>query len=145
MPGFYLGPVILHYRSHHVFVTVTSATRITDTVAWFPETDITPPLLPDTNKILIAAVKELLYAIMKYHLIGEIISPTLAQELQDLANLHNAPTTDLSSAPKVGTEKRVVLSEANILQEERVVLPVLALPNPVHTVPAAPQTVLSPL
>jgi hypothetical protein len=82
---------------------------------------------------------------MKYHLIGEIISQTLAQELQDLANLHNAPTTDLSSAPKVGTEKRVVLSEANILQEERVVLPVLALPNPVHTVPAAPQTVLSPL
>ena len=104
MPGFYLGPVILHYRSHHVFVTVTSATRITDTVAWLPETDINPPLLPDRNKILIAAIKELLYAIKKYHLTGEIKSPTLAQELQDLANLHNAPPTDLSSAPKIGTE-----------------------------------------
>ena len=41
VPGFYLGPAVLHYRSHHVFVTATSATRITDTVAWFPETDIT--------------------------------------------------------------------------------------------------------
>jgi hypothetical protein len=73
-------------------------------VAWFPETDITPPL-PDTNEILIAAIKDLLHAIKKYHLTGEIIPPTLAQELQDLASLHNAPPPDLSSAPKIGTEK----------------------------------------
>ena len=85
LSGFYLGPAILHYRSHHVFVTATSATRITDTVAWFPETYITPPL-PDTNEILIATIKDLLHAIKKYHLTGEIISPTLAQELQDLQN-----------------------------------------------------------
>ena len=83
LSGFYLGPAILHYRSHHVFVTATSATRITDTVAWFPETFITPPQ-PDTNEILIATIKDLLHAIKKYHLTGEIISPTLAQELQDL-------------------------------------------------------------
>ena len=42
-------------------------------------------------------------------------------------------------------QKRVVLPEENIVQEERVVLPVLALPNPVHTVPAAPQPILPPL
>jgi hypothetical protein len=38
VPGcFYLGPAVLHhYRSHHVFVTASSATRLTDTVAWFP-------------------------------------------------------------------------------------------------------------
>ena len=144
VPGFYLGPAVLHYRSHHVFVTATSATRITDTVAWFPETDITPPL-PDTNEILIAAIKDLLHAIKKYNLTGEIIPPTLAQELQDLASLHNDPPPDLLSTPKIGTEKRVVLPQENIVQEERVALPVLALPNPVHTVPAAPQPILQPL
>ena len=84
---------MLHYRSHHVFVTATSATRITDTVAWFPETDITPPL-PNTNEILIAAIKDLLHAIKKYHLTGEIIPSSLAQELQDLASMHNAPPPD---------------------------------------------------
>ena len=119
---------MLHYRSHHVFVTATSATRITDTVAWFPETDITP-LLPGTNEILIAAITGLLHAIKKYNLIGEVIPPTLAQELQDLATLHNASPIDLSSAPEIGTEKRVVLPEDNFVQEERVVLPTLALPT----------------
>ena len=144
VPGFYLGPAVLHYRSHHVFVTATSATRITDTVAWFPETDITPPL-PDTNEILIAAIKDLLHAIKKYNLTGEVIPPTLAQELQDLANLHNAPPTASPPAPEIGTEKRVVIPEDNIVQEERVALPTLAIPNPVHTVPAAPLPVLPPL
>ena len=125
-------------------MTATSATRITDTVAWFPETEVTPPL-PDTNELLIAAIKDFLHAIKKYNLTGEIISPTLAQELQDLATLHNAPPIDLLSAPETGTEKRVVLPEDNFVQEERVVLPTLALPNTVHTVPVAPQPILPPL
>ena len=144
MSGFYLGPAVLHYRSHHVFVTATSATRITNTVAWFPETDITPPL-PDTNEILIAAIKDLLHAIKKYNLNGEFIPPTLAQELQDFVNLHNALPTDTPPASEIGTEKRVVLPEENIVQEARVVLPTLASPNPVHTIPAAPQPILPPL
>ena len=110
--GFYLGPAILHYRSHHVFVTATSATRITDTVAWFPATDITPPL-PDTKEILIAAIKDLLHAIKKHHLTGEIIPPTLTQELQDFANLHNALPPDLSSAPKIGTDLSFWLSQTH--------------------------------
>jgi hypothetical protein len=64
-------------------------------------TDITPPL-PDTNEILIVALTDLLH---------EVIPLTLAQELQDLATLHNAPTIDLSSAPesvqkKVGITRR---------------------------------------
>ena len=73
------------------------------------------------------------------------IPPTLAQELQDLANLHNAPPIDSPPAPEIGTEKRVVLPEDNIVQEEMVELPTLAFPNPVHTVPVAPLLVLPPL
>jgi hypothetical protein len=34
--GFYLGPALLHYRSHICFVPKTGATRISDTLAHFP-------------------------------------------------------------------------------------------------------------
>jgi hypothetical protein len=87
VPGFYLGPALSHYRSHHVHVTATSAPRITDTIAWFPETAVTPPL-PDTKEILIAAIKDFLHAIKKYTLTGVLIPPTLAQDLLDLVSLH---------------------------------------------------------
>ena len=55
VPSYYLGPALTHYRTHHVFVTATSAPRVTDTVAWFPETDITPPP-PNATEMLIAAI-----------------------------------------------------------------------------------------
>jgi hypothetical protein len=70
-----------------VYVTATSATRITDTVAWFPETDITPPPV-DMSELLVAAIKDFLHAIKKYHLTGVLLPPTLVQDLQDLASLH---------------------------------------------------------
>jgi hypothetical protein len=46
--GYYLGPALTHYRSHHVFATATCAPRITDTVVWFLETAVTPPT-PDAK------------------------------------------------------------------------------------------------
>ena len=30
VPSYYLGPALTHYRTHHVFVTATSAPRVTD-------------------------------------------------------------------------------------------------------------------
>ena len=59
--------------------------------------------------MLIAAIKDFLKAIKKYNLIGEFSSPTLVQDLQDLASLHNiatAPGNPLT-APITGTETRV--------------------------------------
>ena len=87
MPGYIIGPALLqHYRSHHVLATATSAPRITDTVAWFPETDVTPTL-PDAQEILLAAIKDLSHAINRYNLTGEVLLPTLAKDLEDLASL----------------------------------------------------------
>ena len=34
--GFYLGPALQRYRCFEVFISTTSATRVTDTVEWFP-------------------------------------------------------------------------------------------------------------
>ena len=35
--GFYLAPALSHYRSWHVYVSETGGTRVSDTLAWFPE------------------------------------------------------------------------------------------------------------
>ena len=55
-------------------------------IAWFPETAVIPPQPPDTHELLIAAIKEFLTAIQKYNLAGELLPPTLVQDLQDLAS-----------------------------------------------------------
>ena len=158
VPGFYLGPALHHYRSHHVYVTATSAPRVTDTIAWFPETAVTPPP-PDTHELLIAAIKYFLTAIQKYNLTGELLPPTLVQDLQDLASLHNAPPPLLAAqvpvpAPAVQEqrvppivaepvqEQRVVLP-LDIVQEPRVALPTLAAANPVLTAPLAPTSIVA--
>ncbi len=145
VPGFYIGPALQHYRSHNVHVTATSAPRVTDTVAWFPETPVTSPQ-SDEKEMLIAAIKDFLQAITKYNLIGEFPSPTLVQDLQDLASLHNtaiAPTIPLT-APVIGTETRVGSHGETSVQEKRVVmLPTLASANPLHTTPSAPTPIVA--
>ena len=135
-PGFYIGPALTHYRAHHVYATATCAPRITDTVAWFPETTVTPPV-PDTKEILIAAIIDFLRAIKKYHLTGELFPPTLAQELQDLASLHSAHPVAATLAPESGIEKRVFLSENDSVQEQRVTLPSLVTATLTPTNPVA--------
>ena len=81
-----------------------------------------------------------LKAITIYNLIGEFSSPTLVQDLQDLASLHNtsiSPTIQLT-APVIGTETRVGSHDESSVQEKRVViLPTLAAANPMHTTPSA--------
>jgi hypothetical protein len=34
--AYYLGPALLHYKCHRVWITTTNAERITDTLDWFP-------------------------------------------------------------------------------------------------------------
>ena len=116
VPGYYLGPALTHYRSHHVFVTATSAPRVTDTVAWFPETEVTPPP-PNATEMLIAAIKDFSRAIKQFNLTGNFIPPTLVQDLEALASLHTgsagsclSPTNDVTSpslVPTSRTETRV--------------------------------------
>ena len=157
VPGFYLGPALSHYRSHNVYVTATRAPRVAETVAWFPETPVTPPP-PDTHELLIAAIKDFLHAIKKYNLTGELLPPTLVQDLQDLASLHvepplapNPPVLALDpvqeqrvlpTAAEPEHDQRVVTPDI-IVQEQRVVLPTLAAANPVLTAPLAPIPIIA--
>ncbi len=61
---------------------------------------MTPPLL-DPREILIAAIKDFLHAIKKYDLTGELLTPSLVQDLKDLALL---PVSDPASAPDPVTD-----------------------------------------
>ena len=66
VPGYYLGPTLTRYRSHHVFVTASSpAPRVTDTVAWFPKTEVTPPS-PNATELLIATIKDFARALKTF-------------------------------------------------------------------------------
>ena len=57
VPGFYLGPASKHYRCYTVWATPTSAVRITDTLAWFPEHVLMPSV--NHHDSVIAAIKDL--------------------------------------------------------------------------------------
>jgi hypothetical protein len=122
VPGYYIGPALLHYRSHHVLATATSAPRITDNVAWLPETDVTPPL-PDTKEILLAAIKDLSHAIHRYNLTGEVLLPTLAKDLEDLASLHYVSSPSSFSPPR-STAPAVPLPANDIVHDRRLTFPV---------------------
>jgi hypothetical protein len=96
--------------------------------------------------MLISAIKDFLKAITKYNLIGEFLSPTLVQDLQDLASLHNtaiAPAIP-STVPLIGTETRVRSHDEASVQEQRVVkLPTLTAANPAHTTPLSPTPIVA--
>ena len=154
--GYYLGPhlPITALIYHDVFVTATSAPPVTDTVAWFPETDVTPPP-PNSTEMLIAAIKDFFRAIKNFNLTGNFNPPTLVQDIEALASLHNGSaehrilsTTDATptaSVPAPPMEPRVVqqpvinqpsvqeirvVETPHAVKEPRVVFPTLAIANP---------------
>ena len=64
VPGYYLGPALQHYRSYRVWSSATKATRVTDTVAWFPSGLTVPG--PSTHDILLHAVDGLKAALKEF-------------------------------------------------------------------------------
>jgi hypothetical protein len=161
-PGYYLS---------HVIVTATSASRVTDTIAWFPETDITsPPPPPNATELFFAAIKDFSRAIKQFNLTGNFVPPTLVQDLDALASLsagssklYTFPTTNATSstlAPASRTEPRRVVQPAvhnpslqeirvmetppQVDQEPRVVFSTLAIVTPVYTAPLATCSMIMP-
>ena len=116
----------------------------------------TPPP-PNATEMLIAAIKDFFRAIKNFNLTGNFIPPTFVQDIETLASLHNGSaeqsilsTTDATptaSVPAPPMEPRVVqpvISQPSVqeirvvetphsIKEPRVVIPTLAITNPVHT------------
>jgi len=138
-PGFYIGPALDHYRCHHVHSNSTSAPRVTDTIAWFPETPVTPPVTPP-YELLLAAVLDLTSAVKKYGASGIVLPPTLLQDLIDLTDLYHQ--IDTISDAKQGEEQRVIV---DLLAAPTATTSSRSLSELVHTVaPAAAAVVTSP-
>ena len=53
--GFYLGPALQHYRCYRGWVLKTQRERVTDTVAWHPET-VTMPGASETELLILSLI-----------------------------------------------------------------------------------------
>ena len=156
-PGYYLGPSLLHYRTHRCLSSHTGRERYADTVAWFPEL-LTPPTKPSADEVLHAAILDL-QQLIKRHLKTDVASTlppvsSILADIEDLALMYNPV------APATAAEQRVsILPDPGVSQlssvsaaDNRAPLPLastapvaidLQRPNsPLHA--QAPPTIPSP-
>ena len=61
--GWYLGPVMQHYRCFCIWAAETNAERIVDIVAWFPNNLYMPQSSP--HDTVVAAAYDLIHALLK--------------------------------------------------------------------------------
>jgi hypothetical protein len=90
--GFYIGPVLRHYRCWRIFVSDTNTERISDTVAWLPEPHRMPGHSP--LEVLTAVVSDLLAtlrsstvedsALLQEHSANH---PAMAEQLGEMVHL----------------------------------------------------------
>lgn len=98
--GWYIGPAMEHYRCHQVFIPKTNATRIADTVEFFPQNVPLPSL--SSHDTLITAALELTEALKNtkpHATIQQLQSETL-QALHDLTGIFNKALPRVPSAPE---------------------------------------------
>jgi hypothetical protein len=82
VPGWYIGPVLNHYRCYRVYIPSTRCERITDTIAWLPTQYHLP--LPTHSDLVVAAAQDLTAAI-------------LSTDLRHLLSLPNATLHQLAA------------------------------------------------
>lgn len=136
VPGYYLGPALQHYRSYRVWSSTSKATRISDTLAWFPSGFTVPGPSPHDN--LLAAATTLKKTLTEFNSL-----PTqLRTNSQPGVSVIESVITDLAGtlgtdpAGTVGTDSDTVSTPA----------PALALPAPTYsTTLIAPSVAAIPL
>ncbi|KAI2506705.1 Reverse transcriptase (RNA-dependent DNA polymerase) [Fragilaria crotonensis] len=84
--GWYTGPALESYRCYTVWLWDTRATRVCDTLSWFP-TKITMPLA-SSNDLILAGIHDILHALKH---------PSPGSPLAPLADSHHRALTELTS------------------------------------------------
>jgi hypothetical protein len=95
--GYYVGPCLNHYRCFNVWTPSTNATRIVNTVDWFPHQLKMPTA--STNDTIIAAAKDLTAALRQKNK-QPLLPPTNTQTrfaLAQLSDIFNNATRPLHS------------------------------------------------
>ena len=101
--GFYLGPALSHYRAWRVYVSETGGTRVSDTLAWFPE----PYRMPGHSPLeqLNAAINDLHQAVLSLtqedkrllQSVSPVFSSTMSSSVQQLRRLFQPSHPDGSA------------------------------------------------
>jgi len=84
--GWYVGPALESYRCYSVWLWETRATRICDTLTWFP-TKTTMPLA-SSNDLILAGIQDILHALQH---------PSAGSPLAPLTDSHHAALMQLTS------------------------------------------------
>ncbi|KAI2498398.1 hypothetical protein MHU86_16095 [Fragilaria crotonensis] len=84
--GWYTGPALESYRCYTVWLWDTRATRVCDTLSWFP-TKVTMPLA-SSNDLILAGIHDILHAL--HH-------PSPASPLAPLTDSHHRALIELTS------------------------------------------------
>ncbi|KAI2496471.1 hypothetical protein MHU86_18012 [Fragilaria crotonensis] len=139
--GWYVGPALDSYRCYTVWMWDTRATRVCDTLAWFP-TKCPMPLASSTDLIL-AGIRDILHA-LRNPTPGSPLAPLTDSHYDALTQLTSiltsiaAPTRTLTNAPPTSP-----VTEPDLLEDVAVTDPPLRVvtnnPGPTSTpIPAIP-------
>ena len=130
--GWYIGPAMDSYRCYNIWIWDSRATRICDTVSWFP-TKITMPLASSTDLIM-AGIKDIHHA---------LLHPSPGSPLAPLTDSHTAALRQLTevltsiAAPTPVSTPLLAITETTGAPSLRVDLAPTGAP-PLRVAPATP-------
>ena len=141
LPGFYLGPAMLHFRCYRIWVTQTGAERISDTISWHPQHLHLPG--SSAPALLQAAIEDLTNAVLRTAPASDrdFSAPNFRLAMEALRDAYVPPATT-GSDDQAEPARRVLTWKHKSSDPERV------SPPPVTTFPPAdssPQTIIPPL
>ena len=125
--GFYVGPKLDHYRCFEILVTETGSTRITDTVAWFPQHCTMPGAsllerFTEAMKELTVVIQQITKAppqIMQNKQPIDIMTNTLIAALQSYGEIfHGTPKSSEQPSTYVVPANQCANKEDNIESEQ---------------------------
>ncbi len=123
VPGYYLGPSPLHYRTFRTWVVATRSERITDTLSWHPVAVHMPGSNP--SEVVAAAITDLITALRLPASMPAVtlLIPSLTAKLQELRSLYQSASTNLDPTPMEEFQRVQV-------EAERVPVPQALIPLP---------------
>lgn len=169
VPGFYLGPAVTHYRCWRFFATLTSAIRISDSVAWFPTVFQMPGSSP--TELLVNTIEALNHVFTNISANWttltsrqpfEQAAKSVIQSLKDCVGAFDppllvpsptppAPGIDGASIPLLDAPpipvaiQRVILPAPQPVNIQRVAIPTTPVTVPLEIPSVAPPAILDPI
>ena len=105
--GWYVGPAVDSYRCYTVWMWDSRATRICDTLTWFP-TKVTMPLA-NSNDLILAGIQDILQA-LRFPSAGSPLAPLTDSHHNALKTLSTILTSLVDPTPQPTTDTPIATS-----------------------------------